>query len=137
LNLLTISFQQAGPGGCLSISTKTVYLGVGDERECNIQEGEYVVLCVADKGEGITDEDALRIFEPFYIRKVMKRKATGLELTIAREVIKEHNGFIDLRSKVGVGSIFTVYLPVLCMQNPQTRIQANRLDVLETISGVH
>ncbi len=94
-------------------------------------------MCVADKGEGITDEDALRIFEPFYIRKVMKRKATGLELTIAREVIKEHNGFIDLRSKVGVGSIFTVYLPVLCMQNPQTRIQANRLDVLETISGVH
>ena len=137
LNLLTVSFLQAGSGGCVSISTKTVYLGRPSDGDDNIREGEYVVLSVSDTGDGIAEEDAFRIFEPFYIRKTMKKEATGLELTIAREVVKEHNGFIDVRSKIGSGSIFTVYLPVLSGKIQTNCYMAPQTDCLEGQSGVH
>ena len=137
MNLLAVSFMQAGQEGIVSISTKTVYLGhpgFGDE---NVREGEYVVLSVSDNGNGISEDNAGRIFEPFYLRKVMKTQATGLELTTAREVIKELNGFIDIRSKIGVGSTFTVYLPVLSGRMQATPYVVSQVDDPEEQTGIH
>jgi PAS domain S-box-containing protein len=111
-NLLLLSIQQAGPGGAVSIATKTLYLGcpAGDAK--NISEGEYVVVSVTDTGAGIPDEAVSHIFEPFYFKKIAKFGATGLELVIVREVVKDHDGFIDVHSTTGSGTTFTIYLPV-------------------------
>ncbi len=113
MNLLALSCEQAGPDGAVGIATRTVYLGRPVSGYDHVREGEYVVLSITDDGDGIADDDVLHIFEPFYIRKVMKKGVTGLELSVALEVVKDHNGFIGVTSKIGCGATFTVYLPVL------------------------
>lgn len=117
-NLLNLSCEQAGPDGAVGIATRTVYLGRPVSGYDHLHEGEYVVLSITDDGDGIADEDLHHIFEPFYIRKVMKKNVTGLELSVAREVIKDHNGFIDVTSKAGCGATITIYLPVLPDETP-------------------
>ncbi|PKN09352.1 MAG: hypothetical protein CVU72_02590, partial [Deltaproteobacteria bacterium HGW-Deltaproteobacteria-7] len=112
MNLLAMACEQAGPIGAVSIATRTVYLGRPINGCDNLREGEYVVLSITHNGEGISDEDVSQIFEPFYISRVMKKGVTGLELSVAREVIKDHNGFIDMTSRIGCGATFTIYLPV-------------------------
>jgi len=136
MNLLAVSFLQAGSEGRVSVTTKTVYLGHPGGAD-NIREGEYVVLSVSDTGDGIADEDVSHLFEPFYIRKTLKKEATGLELTLAREVIQEHDGFIDVVSKMGNGSTFTVYLPVLCRKTPTSPYSLSQMDDQEGQPGVH
>jgi CheY-like chemotaxis protein len=77
-----------------------------------MQEGEYAVLTVSDTGSGISPADLGRIFEPFYTKKVMGRSGTGLGLAVVEGTIKDHNGYIDVQSIEGKGSIFTLYFPV-------------------------
>ena len=111
-NLLLLSIQQAGPGGVVSITTKTLYLGSPAGDNGSICEGEYVVVSITDTGNGIPDDVVSHIFEPFYFKKITKYGVTGLELVIVREVVKDHDGFIDVHSVTGSGTTFTIYLPV-------------------------
>jgi PAS domain S-box-containing protein len=78
-----------------------------------VRAGDYVVLKVSDTGTGIADENKKKIFEPFYTRKAMGKNGTGLGLSIVWGTVKDHNGYIDVLSRVGEGSTFTVYFPVL------------------------
>lgn len=112
-NLLCIAHEKAGAGGTVTISTRTVYLGRPMSGYEDLREGEYAALSVTDTGAGFADEDAHLIFEPFYIKKFMNKGVTGLELTVVREVVRDHDGFIDITGKIGCGATFTVYLPVL------------------------
>lgn len=112
-NLLLIAHEKAGAGGTVTISTRTVYLGRPITGCEGLREGEYVALSVTDTGAGFADEDANLIFEPFYIKKFMNKGVTGLELTVVREVVRDHDGFIDIAGKIGCGATFTIYLPVL------------------------
>jgi signal transduction histidine kinase len=112
LDLLSMSFQQTKPDGVISVATRTVYLGCPVREEDNLREGEYVILSISSTGGGLDDEEVGRVFEPFYAKKFMKKSVTGLELSIVREVIRDHNGFIDVYSKIGCGISFVLYLPV-------------------------
>jgi CheY-like chemotaxis protein len=78
----------------------------------NIREGDYVVLSVSDTGEGIPASDLNRIFEPFYTKKVMGRSGTGLGLAVVWGTVKDHQGYINVESEEGKGTIFTLYFPV-------------------------
>jgi two-component system cell cycle sensor histidine kinase/response regulator CckA len=127
LNLLALACENAGPGGTVCASTRTVYFGVPAGDDDRLWEGEYVAVSLTDNGRGIDEEDMRRIFDPFYSVKTMQKGFSGLELTVAREVIRDHNGFIDVTGKVGSGTTFTVYLPVahrdvrdVCRMMPQT-----------------
>ncbi|MBP7342879.1 MAG: PAS domain S-box protein [Syntrophaceae bacterium] len=127
MNLLMLSCENAGPGGAVSVATRTVYFGVPAGDDDRLWEGEYVAVSLADNGRGMADEDIRHIFEPFYAMKAMQKGFSGLELTVAREVIRDHNGFIDVSGRVGCGTTFTVYLPVarrdtrdICRMMPQT-----------------
>jgi CheY-like chemotaxis protein len=74
--------------------------------------GDYVTLTVSDTGGGISAEDLGKIFEPFYTKKVMGRSGTGLGLAVVWGTVKDHGGYIDVWSREGEGSVFTLYFPV-------------------------
>ncbi len=99
--------------GKVCIQTKTLYLGRPANSDDHIQEGEYAVLSVHDTGYGISCHDLPRIFEPFYFKKVLRRGISGLELLVAREIVTECGGFIDIYSEPDAGTTFTIYFPVL------------------------
>jgi len=76
-----------------------------------VKEGDYVVLSVSDTGQGIAPQDLERIFEPFYTKKVMGKSGTGLGLAIVWGTVKDQEGYIDVKSQEGMGSVFTLYFP--------------------------
>lgn len=78
-------------------------------------EGNDVLVSVADTGCGIPDEIQKRIFEPFFTTKDVG-KGTGLGLSISYDIIRKHGGEITVESAVGRGTIFTVRLPVSAPQ---------------------
>ncbi len=73
--------------------------------------GEYARVDVIDQGEGISPEIIEQVFEPFFTTKQVG-EGTGLGLSIAYGIVKEHGGWIDVRSELGKGSCFSVYLPM-------------------------
>jgi len=77
-----------------------------------IPPGHYLALAISDTGCGIPAEDMDRVFEPFFTSKRSgEDSGTGLGLAIVMGVVKEHDGFIDVSSRVGAGTTFTIYLP--------------------------
>ena len=81
-----------------------------EERE----PGAYLYLEVKDSGIGMQEDQIGRIFDPFYSEKQTKR---GLGLSSLSGIVRQHNGFIRVRSEPGRGSEFTVYFPVLSYQD--------------------
>ena len=71
----------------------------------------YTILRVSDTGVGIDLKDYKRIFEPFYTKKEMGRSGSGLGLAIVYGVVKDHNGYVDVRSEPDKGSDFILYFP--------------------------
>ena len=111
-NLVSNACEAMANGGRLTIKTSNRYLDKPVHEYDSIYEGNYVVLSVSDTGEGITDSDMKRIFEPFYTRKVMGRSGTGLGLAVVWGTVKDHQGYIDVESETGKGTTFTLYFPV-------------------------
>ena len=72
--------------------------------------GPYVLLTVSDTGSGIRPEDLDKIFDPFFTTKEVG-KGTGLGLATVHRVVTGHGGFVRVRSQVGRGTTFDVYLP--------------------------
>jgi signal transduction histidine kinase len=73
--------------------------------------GKDVLISVSDHGEGIPEEQAAQIFEPFYTTK-RAGEGTGLGLSVAQGIVREHNGRITVETKRGRGAIFRVTLPL-------------------------
>jgi len=77
-----------------------------------IEPGEYAVLRVTDTGVGISARDLEKIFEPFYTKKAMGRSGSGLGMAIVWGTVKDHRGYVDVKSEEGKGTIFDLYFPV-------------------------
>lgn len=77
-----------------------------------VVEGDYAVLSIEDSGSGMTEEEMANIFEPFYTKKKMGRSGTGLGMSVVSSTVKDHKGFIDIKSRLGAGSRFELYFPV-------------------------
>ena len=71
---------------------------------------DYVEIKISDNGSGISKEDLVRIFEPFYSTK--GQKGTGLGLAVIWGIIDNHDGTINVESELGTGTTFTILLPV-------------------------
>jgi two-component system, cell cycle sensor histidine kinase and response regulator CckA len=98
-----------------TITVETSYKKLDDKfcrEHLGAQPGENAVITISDTGTGMSEEVRKRIFEPFFTTK-KDGKGTGLGLSIAYSVIRSHKGTIDVKSEVGKGTVFTIYLPVL------------------------
>lgn len=93
-------------GGSVTLHTRHTVGGPDGQ----LNDQDLVVLEVRDDGPGIPPESRGRIFEPFYTRKVMGKKGTGLGLTVVWNVIREHEGRIELDCD-SPGTTFRIYLP--------------------------
>jgi len=112
MNLLSNAAEAMQQTGTVTITTRNAYIDRPIRGYDDVREGEYIVLSVADRGVGISEEDMERIFEPFYTKKVMGRSGTGLGLAVVWGTVKDHNGYINVQSMGGKGSAFTLYFPV-------------------------
>ncbi|MGD1154114.1 MAG: PAS domain S-box protein [Syntrophales bacterium] len=112
MNLLSNAAEAISGSGEVLIRTENRYVDRPIQGYDTTQEGEYAVLTVSDTGSGISQADLGRIFEPFYTKKVMGRSGTGLGLAVVWGTVKDHDGYIDVQSTEGEGSIFTLYFPV-------------------------
>ena len=81
-------------------------------RFLHAQPGRYVCLSISDSGGGIPLNNLDHLFEPFFTTKGEKT-GTGLGLAVVYGIVQNHNGFIDVHSKEGSGSLFNIYLPVI------------------------
>jgi signal transduction histidine kinase len=104
LNLLTNAIDAMPDGGELTVTT-TVADRVGEE-------AGMIGVMVTDTGCGIDEADLPRVFEPFFTTK-SDGKGTGLGLSIAHETVRAHQGRLEVESRRGVGTTFTVALPAL------------------------
>ncbi len=99
-NIMNNAIKYSPDGGTITVSIKTT--------------DEQLILSIADEGLGIPKQDLPKIFDRFYrVDKARSRAqgGTGLGLAIAKEIIKQHQGFIWAKSEYGVGSTFTIVLP--------------------------
>lgn len=112
INLVSNAAESIAQKGHVTIRTENRYLDKPIRGYDEIKEGDYVTLTVSDTGIGIPPESRGKIFEPFYTKKAMGRSGTGLGLAIVWGTVKDHNGYIDVRTKVGEGTTFTLYFPV-------------------------
>ncbi len=112
MNLASNAAEAQPGGGSILISTRGRSVDRPIEGYERVDPGEYVVVRVKDKGEGIPENDLHRIFEPFYTKKAMGRSGTGLGMAVVWGTIQDHKGFIDVNSREGEGSVFDLYFPV-------------------------
>ena len=112
MNLLSNAAEATKGEGKIFISTENRRIEGSEIGYEHITAGDYIVLAVADTGAGISQQDVERIFEPFYTRKVMGKSGTGLGLAVVWGTVKDHGGYIDVKSTEGEGATFTLYFPV-------------------------
>ena len=99
-NILNNAIKYSPDGGKITVTMKTT--------------DDQMILSISDQGLGIPKQDLPRIFERFYRVDRARSRAqggTGLGLSIAKEIIKQHKGFIWAKSEYGKGSTFTIVLP--------------------------
>ncbi len=110
--------------GTITIKTENCYVDSESVQYSRVPMGEYVKLTISDTGCGIPDEIVNKIFDPFFTSKIAdKRRGSGLGMSVVDAVVKDHNGYIDLATKVGEGTSFFIYFPVTRMSkdHPHSR----------------
>lgn len=111
MNLVINATEAITEKGVVLIESFNQYVDIPLSGYDTILEGEYVVLRVTDDGTGISKDDLSRIFEPFYTKKRMGRSGSGLGLSVVWNAVKDHNGYIEVTSKLDEGSVFELYFP--------------------------
>ncbi|MCD6320525.1 MAG: response regulator [Candidatus Desulfofervidaceae bacterium] len=129
LNICINSRDAMPNGGTLTIKTFNTYLEerffpTGDRS----RPGNYVAVSVSDTGTGMDEATKQRIFEPFFTTKE-KGKGTGLGLSMVYGIVRNHDGYIDVKSRLGQGTTFIIYLPA-AEKKEQRQIEKEEVEIL-------
>jgi PAS domain S-box-containing protein len=112
---LVINAKQAMPeGGKIQIFAKNVT--IQQEEFPSLFSEQYVKIDIKDHGIGISPEHLQKVFDPYFTTK--ETVGSGLGLAAAHSIIRKHGGYIKVGSEVGVGTIFSIYLPACTTQQP-------------------
>jgi len=104
---LIINASQAMPeGGIIEVRAENIV--VDAEQGLPLKDGKYMKISIEDLGFGIREEHLQKIFDPYF---TSKQKGSGLGLATAYSIVKRHNGCIQVKSELGVGTTFYIYLP--------------------------
>ncbi|MBT8379623.1 MAG: response regulator [Ignavibacteria bacterium] len=111
LNLCVNAKEATNNRGELKLSAKNITI----DRENLVhypllKEGNYVCFSVSDDGEGIEEKNLTRIFDPYFSTRT-KESGSGLGLYVTYGIVKAHNGYIEVSSKLREGTTFDVYIP--------------------------
>jgi signal transduction histidine kinase len=117
LNIFLNAIQASSERGEIFIETR--FLDIGEK---------FVQIIVRDKGEGISEKDIENIFTPFF---TMKSGGTGLGLSISHQIVQEHRGTINVKSRPGKGSTFTINLPLNSMDYKKRNELSPEEEVME------
>ena len=112
MNLCTNALQAMKNGGVLEVVLDRA--DVAQDRRLshgNLAAGSYVRLCVSDTGSGIPPQVLERMFDPFFTTKGVG-EGTGLGLSLVHGIVADLGGAIDVRTAVGRGTTFTIWLPI-------------------------
>lgn len=113
-NNLIVNADQAMPeGGTISVEAGNASIEMNSHLP--LKPGKYVKVSIRDKGIGILKEHLHKVFDPYFSTK---QKGSGLGLTAAYSIVKNHSGHIEIESEVGVGTTVSFYLPAT-EENPQ------------------
>lgn len=111
VNLVVNARDAIGARGTITIATRNVVLDENVRQiSAALSPGAFVLLTVADTGEGMDEETLRHIFEPFFTTKELG-KGTGLGLSMVYGAVRQNKGMVDVESMVGEGTIFRIYLP--------------------------
>ncbi len=105
-NLIINAQNAMQDGGTVDIEVIAEFLNKNSN--LSLKEGSYIKINIKDSGSGIPEEHIDKVFDPFY---TTNENGSGLGLSTAYSIIKNHNGSISAASTVGKGAIFTIYLP--------------------------
>ena len=105
-NLIINAIQAMKNSGMIKVSAKNFYINEGSN--IPLKPGKFVQLIFQDNGSGISSENLSRIFDPYY---TTKPQGSGLGLAISYSIIKKHDGHIAVKSQLGKGTVFYLYLP--------------------------
>lgn len=113
INLCTNADHAMPDGGILEVSLKNIELDENTATQySDLNPGQYVNLTVCDTGHGISQGDIDRIFDPYFTTKEVG-KGTGMGLPVVHGIVKSHGSTISVESKLGKGTTFHIYFPVI------------------------
>ena len=123
LTNLIVNARDAMPqGGRITIKSDVVHFGSLPPNSWKIKDAPYFRVRVSDTGTGMDEATQVRIFEPFFTTK-SAGKGTGLGLSVVYGLMEAHQGFIDLESKLGEGTTFSLFFPLPEGSEPVDRLQ--------------
>jgi PAS domain S-box-containing protein len=115
MNLVANANDAMPLGGTLLLQTTVETLSEGFVKSYGFgKPGAYARISVADTGVGMDEETKGRIFEPFFSTKDTS-KNTGLGMSVVYGIVKQHNGYITVESRPGMGTTIDVYLPLVAV----------------------
>jgi len=105
-NIILNASQSMPNGGVITISVRNKFME--DLNPVALPAGNYISIEIKDEGDGIENKNLKKIFDPYF---TTKKSGNGLGLTICHSIVKRHGGGIEVKSGIGKGTTFTIYLP--------------------------
>jgi two-component system, cell cycle sensor histidine kinase and response regulator CckA len=116
MNLAVNARDAMQAGGKLGISVGILRNGSGVQKD-PARPGDHAFIALRDTGSGIPPAILPRIFEPFFTTK-NEGRGTGLGLATAMDIVKRHDGWIEVETELGVGTVFRIFLPLAHVDEP-------------------
>jgi nitrogen-specific signal transduction histidine kinase/ActR/RegA family two-component response regulator len=133
MNLCTNAVQAMPEGGSLWVALQGRSISQRDQdKPEGLEPGEYLLLQVQDTGQGMDQELAQRIFDPFFSTKP-RGQGTGLGLSVVHGILQDISGDIEVRSSPEEGTLFSVYIPAL--QEPELELKKEEEQALGIVQG--